>query len=123
MTWVSPPKKFAKTVEGDLNRHAKRLGIQILRSLTFVSPVDTGRFRNNWVVGIKRRNKETLGSTKSETKFAGAALQRGINVLKSYKTGSIFVSNNLPYAGRLNDGHSTQAPANFVQKAIAKVIK
>jgi formaldehyde-activating enzyme involved in methanogenesis len=32
------------------------------------------------------------------------------------------VSNNVPYINRLNEGHSAQAPAGFVQQAVAKAV-
>lgn len=34
---------------------------------------------------------------------------------------TIFISNNLPYIRRLNEGHSQQAPAGFVEDSIAAV--
>ena len=33
------------------------------------------------------------------------------------------ITNNLPYINRLNNGHSKQSPANFVEKAIALAIQ
>ncbi len=37
-----------------------------------------------------------------------------------YRGGRLFLSNNVPYISRLNDGSSGQAPAGFVQAAIAR---
>ena len=34
----------------------------------------------------------------------------------------MFVSNNVKYITRLNDGYSRQAPAGFVQSAIRKAV-
>jgi hypothetical protein len=37
--------------------------------------------------------------------------------------GEVHVSNAVPYVQSLNDGHSQQAPAGFVQAAIAKAVE
>lgn len=34
------------------------------------------------------------------------------------KNAEIYLSNSLPYIGALNDGHSKQAPADFVRLAV-----
>lgn len=121
MTWTNPPSNFKKTVRGDLNKTAVRVGLKILRILTVISPVNTGRFKANWIVGIKTR----LTSTSEDTdKGGGPTLAKGSAKMKGKKLGdNIYITNNLPYAKALNDGHSTQAPANFVQSAIRRVLR
>ena len=32
-----------------------------------------------------------------------------------------YITNNVPYINKLNDGHSSQAPAHFVEAAIDQV--
>lgn len=121
MTWVNPPSNFTKTVSADQERAAKRLALKILRNLVLESPKDTGRFVNNWLVGLGGRKVSTLqGTDPARTK----SFQRGSAAIKRYKRWvAIWISNNLPYAQRLNDGWSDQAPANFVQKAIERALK
>ena len=36
--------------------------------------------------------------------------------------GKAFISNNVPYIRRLNDGHSKQAPVGFIQRAVRKAV-
>ena len=51
--------------------------------------------------------------------------QQGIAEVATQYTldqGSVFVSNNVPYILKLNDGHSQQAPAGFIQTAIHKAV-
>ena len=120
MTWTIPPTKFTDKVRKDSEGGATRIALKLLRSLIFSSPVDTGRFRGNWVVGLKKRNTSYTSGPVSGV----PNLSAGQSELKKHKNGdSIFISNNLPYAKRLNDGWSQQAPANFVQRAIARVTK
>lgn len=121
MSWKNPPTRFKKTLEGDVDKLTQRVALKLLRELVVISPVDTGRFVGNWVVGIGRRN---TAKSVSADPGRSIALRRGAQVIKRHRgPRSIFLSNNLPYAARLNEGWSQQAPANFVEKAIAKVTK
>ncbi len=119
MSWKNKPTNFTKTVEKDASDFTTRVGFKVLRQLTITSPKDSGRFIGNWLVGLITKKHSILDRTDpTRTK----ALASGKSVMKRHKFGqSIFISNNLPYASKLNDGHSGQAPANFVQRAIKKV--
>ena len=58
------------------------------------------------------------GSTAQENaKAATLAAVAKIAHFDIDKHKSIHITNNLPYIGSLNDGHSKQAPAGFVQMA------
>ncbi|MCP4256815.1 MAG: hypothetical protein GY774_04710 [Planctomycetes bacterium] len=121
MTWVKPLTTFTKVVEKDIQRKSKRLALQLLRGLIMASPKDTGRFINNWIVGLGRKDSTTLQSVDPGRTRAYA---RGLKQLKSMKKlTSVWLSNNLPYADKLNQGHSGQAPLNFVEREIKKVRK
>ncbi len=55
--------------------------------------------------------------------WLGASAAETINqaraVLATKKPGQkIYITNNLPYIRRLNDGYSKQAPAGFVERAV-----
>lgn len=122
MGWVNKPTRFARTVDKDIERTTKRTALQLLRELIFISPVDTGRFVANWVTGLGRPDLKTTRATDRSRSVTVSREQPKIRRFKS-RLRSIWLSNNLPYAARLNEGWSDQAPANFVQKAIAKVTK
>ena len=58
------------------------------------------------------------GSTAEANAFA--AVQVAEAIIAGFdldKNQSIHITNNLPYIGRLNDGHSAQAPKDFVRIA------
>jgi hypothetical protein len=115
------------------------------------TPVDTGWARANWVprigqpwetaVGerpIVAGEKEELDAElglgihpfdgKSGQKFIGTLdfgpQNDGVQALTGYRIrmGNIFITNNVPYIGWLNEGSSKQAPAGFVQAAIVKAL-
>jgi hypothetical protein len=108
---------------------ARAVAIQCLRGFMERSPVDTGRFRGNWMIGIDSMNPDTMGEG---DKFPGRKPHSGevyanpigarINDIRATPNGAvIWITNSLPYAKPLNMGHSTQAPAHFVEIETAKV--
>ncbi len=116
-----------KTVVEQLKIHIelqeKRLARKIMELLPPATPKDTTFASLNWVPSIGQPFEGTAG-TKAEALeriLDTATQQSGIAKLASYKLiqGRIFITNNVPYISRLNDGHSGQAPIGFVQKVVA----
>jgi hypothetical protein len=81
-----------------------------------------GHARRNWQVDIGKSNGDEIGGVDPS---GGRALSLGRTVIKTFKRigRSIFIFNNAPYIGRLNDGHSTQAPRMFVERAVAAGVR
>lgn len=111
-------RNFSKLLEraGDkAELVVRKVAQDFVASFVLKSPVDTGRFRANWNTGIGSMNLSTSISTDS-----GAEL-RASSILPSYKAGdTIYITNNLPYALRLEYGWSDQAPAGMVRTTIAE---
>lgn len=85
-----------------------------------MSPVDTGRFRGNWQVEIGRDPTAELpdkDKSGNPTKEKGTATVKGCPPFQP-----VYIANNLPYGPTLNDGHSKQAPAGFVEIAVDQVV-
>lgn len=116
---------LAGLVSENAAKYVRASAIVIDREVVMTTPVDTGRARSNWLV--------SLGSPKSGTREpyapgdsgnsgpANAALQMqdAAATIGQYRIGqTIFITNNLPYIQRLNDGWSAQAPAGFVEQAV-----
>ena len=53
-------------------------------------------------------------------RIASAQRAAGVTQVLSYQLGqgSIYITNNVPYIDRLNNGWSQQSPAGFVDKAV-----
>jgi hypothetical protein len=82
------------------------------------SPVDTGRFRVSWQVG----ENAAPGGEKPAGTYSGIPRIERIGYQQE-KPGNVYsVHNNLPYAEKLANGSSRQAPAGWVQ-GIAKDIQ
>lgn len=87
------------------------------------TPVDTGWARGNWIPSIGRPTDEPVGSPDNvapalDAQASGEAAVLGYRLSR----GKVFVSNNVPYINRLNEGHSPQQQPGFVQRAIRKAV-
>lgn len=79
-----------------------------------------GRFRGNWMLSVSFPSKATTEAIRgvSETIDAGSA------ALDGFESGpSIFIMNNLPYALRLENGWSSQAPLGMVAVTVVEFEK
>ncbi|AUG84595.1 putative tail protein [Escherichia phage B2] len=80
-----------------------------------------GRFRGNWQVTFDR---PAVGAIDRVDKAGTATLAAGREVLAHYDSGeygSIWFTNNVPYAKRLEYGWSKQAPAGIVRVVAAEI--
>lgn len=91
------------------------------------TPVDLGWARANWVpkIGSPFQGDATDDPSTADVSAARARQSAGEAEILSYRLGqgAVFVSNNVPYIQRLNNGHSKQSPAGFVEAAIDKAVK
>lgn len=91
------------------------------------TPVDTGWARANWVPNISSPIDKVAGSREAAEKgsLPGDQASGLAKVATSYKlaTGNkIYITNNVPYILRLDQGHSRQAPSGFIRRAIKKAV-
>lgn len=88
------------------------------------TPVDTGWARANWIPSLGGEPASTPSGSRTSVATAEAALQAGKGSLLGYKlfNGPVFITNNVPYILKLNEGTSDQAPKGFVQAAITAAV-
>ena len=81
------------------------------------SPVKSGQFKNNWKGSVGAI--DTDASAEADT--SGAVSKASIEAaLENWKPGeTVFVSNSLPYARRIETGWSGAAPAGVVAVTMA----
>lgn len=106
--------KRAKEIEDGVTKAVREAALAIDRRVIFSTPVDTGRARANWRAAVGGPFVKELNSTN-----AGEALSQAQAAVAGSKPGqAIYISNNVPYITRLNEGSSAQAPAGFVEDAL-----
>jgi hypothetical protein len=105
---------YQKKVVQRLERTVRQVGLIVFGEIVSNTPVDTGRARGNWNIDLNAPDlsNENAPNPSGDTSKAAP-------LVASYKLDDkIFIANNLPYIRRLDEGHSTQAPAGFVDAAI-----
>lgn len=100
----------------------KKAALEALTRVILRSPVDTGRFRGNWNVALENAD---LSTSKSVDKSGQETISRGTAFINAVEikggTTTIVISNNLPYAKPLEEGHSKQAPHGMVALTIQEL--
>ena len=106
-------------LEREVANAAKALILEIDRNLRRPpsrggTPVDTGHARASWVPSVGAPSSALPDGTSSADHDAGVA-----KVLAyALGQGALWLANNAPYVNALNYGHSKQAPAGFIERAI-----
>ena len=118
---------FGKFSEQQVDKLLRVVVLETDLELKMQSPVDTGRFRMSWVVGENTTGSydagpqsKSMGAFKDQTsppQSPTPGLAVGINYSPgSERVGNSYhIHNTLPYAERLGNGHSTQAPPGWVE--------
>lgn len=116
-----------------IDRLVRKVAIDLLKSVVYKSPVGDatlwqspppagyvgGRFRGNWQLGVNSNPSgelSTIDASGANTINLGMA-----NIPATNAAGNIYyITNNLPYAQRLENGWSSQAPAGMVSLTVAE---
>lgn len=108
----------AKVHEAEINFIRRRLAFGIYRRFIRVTPRDTGRAQLGWDL--------TIGTPSKRVQPAGDNLpkpDRSPNLSKAKLTQKIWLTNNVPYIGVLNQGHSRKAGKHFIQTSIKRELR
>lgn len=109
MTFARDVRRSHARVRRRTQLAIQKITIEAANIVILKSPVDTGRFRGNWNV--------TIGSIDYTTNDAldpsGDNFRRKAEfTISDFDVGQVlYISNNLPYARRLEFGYSDQAPS------------
>lgn len=118
MSFTLDVKAFCEKAKKNPETVMRAVSLKLFSAIIKSSPVDTGRFRGNW---------QTTGQTPANGLIAGFDLTGG----KAINSSATFINNasnwyqftltnNLPYAQRLEYGWSKQAPVGMVRVNIAR---
>lgn len=116
MSFESDLQAFADKAKGKMDTVVRKVTIEVGNSLVMMSPVDTGRFRGNWQHGVDVPNPLTTLATDKIGTPTMARLQSS-----AVGAGTVqYITNSLPYAVRLENGWSKQAPQGMVRITAAR---
>lgn len=113
---------FAKVqVPADGAKFFRMLALELLKGVVLDTPVDSGRAQGNWVLTL---NAPFAGWQKDGPfKTPGQIVSEGLSTLKGFKLGNIiFLTNNVPYIVRLEQGWSDQAPSGMLERNMNRLL-
>ena len=119
MSFTAQIGSFGERAAARVQTVRRAVVMKLFSSVILDTPVDTGRLRGNWQVSedapitseIDREDKTGAGPI-SEVERAAK---------ESDGDTPLFLSNNLPYAGRIEfEGHSSKAPEGMVRRNVAR---
>lgn len=109
-TWSIPLQQLADQVGLEVGVVARKVTLDLFRAIKLRSPVLTGRFRANWNVSYGVPNTATSKSTSPGR--IDAQINRSAKLPLG---GTIYMSNGLPYAEKLEYGYSRKAPRGMIR--------
>lgn len=105
--------RYIKTKKEHVPKLMRMFMFEFYRQITLSTPVDTGRARWGWNCSIGQPDM-TIPPEGKYTLDAGRAVETfTISAVTGKDT--LYVTNAVPYIGKLNEGWSGQAPARFVE--------
>ncbi|AJO79378.1 phage protein [Pseudomonas sp. MRSN 12121] len=117
--WSTSPTLFADQIEQDMAQRVRVIAMAMLNKIVLRSPVDTGRFRGNNILSI---GSPVYTASAEVDPGGGATIQRGLSVMSGLEPFTVvYIQNNLPYAERLENGWSDQAPGGVYELAFISV--
>lgn len=118
MSFALDVSKFVEKAKKNPEKVMRQVSIKLFSAIIKASPVDTGRFRMNWMAsGSAPASGVTDATDKSGNIATGNATSF---VLKAADWREFTLTNNLPYAQRLEYGWSQQAPAGVVRTNVSR---
>lgn len=118
MSFALDVSKFVEKAKKNPEKVMRQVSIKLFSAIIKASPVDTGRFRMNWMAsGGTPASGTTDATDKSGNTASGNATSF---VLKAADWHEFTLTNNLPYAQRLEYGWSQQAPQGMVRTNVSR---
>lgn len=117
-SFKSQLRAFEEKTVRKFNLLLRKVSLDAFSEVIDMSPVDRGRFRGNWQVAIGSVPSGTIEAVDPQGTVVKAKVA---GVTAGLKAGDvIYMVNNLPYARRLEDGYSQQAPAGMVRLTVQR---
>lgn len=118
MSFALDVSKFVEKAKKNPEKVMRQVSIKLFSAIIKASPVDTGRFRMNWMAS---GGNPAAGTTDATDKSGNIATGNATSfVLKAADWREFTLTNNLPYAQRLEYGWSQQAPAGVVRTNVSR---
>lgn len=115
--WTRAPFLFADDVMKDAHKLQRGMAITVLNNLQLLSPVLSGRYRANHTVSFGSPDYRY-----TENKDGMSLAFSAITGMEANALPVVYIQNNLPYAERLENGWSKQAPSGIYSLAYEAMV-
>jgi len=117
--------KIAQQVDRGSLQLMKTVTERVVTEVAVATPIDTGQAQLNWKTTIGRPDGTftQIPRTAHVDGAAASIIVARLAVDRIRQGDTVYVSNNAPYIGVLNQGYSPQAPSGYVLNAIAKAVQ
>lgn len=116
MSFSADISRWVQKAEGNMDAVVRQAVVLASQSIVSMSPVDTGRFRANWNYSVGAPDEST---SLWVDPTGGRTIRKIIAQSRSAKAGHVYyLTNALPYAQRLENGWSKQAPQGMVKLTV-----
>lgn len=106
---------FAKKMDESVEEVVQRLALMVWQGVVSRTPVDTGRARASWRVGVGEINRSTEPDGEDKYSFPSKP------TFGQAEYAIYYITNSLPYISALENGHSAQRPGGMVKVTLADV--
>lgn len=119
MTWRNKPSNFSLSLLSEADTLTKKITGEMLQQVITRSPVHTGAYRQNHRVSVGN-----VDTSYDPNDTGNDSLTKGIRTIQSVGgLGKVVhISNSLPYAVRLENGWSQQAPLGVYSLSFMSVV-
>ena len=119
MTWNNPPQNMTLQLLSEADTLTKKITGEMLQQVVVRSPVDTSAYRSNHRVSIG-----SVDTSSDVNDTSNDAITKGIRTIQAGGgLGKIVhISNSLPYAAKLENGYSQQAPQGVYSLSFLSVV-
>ncbi len=125
MSFDSEVKAYTKIALADANKTVKKVVQDVMVSTVNRTSVDTGKLKNSWYASFGAPIKAVSG--RSEDKSGQDSLESAERVTskinKSTMGESIFFTNSLPYAEKIELGGYARAPAGMMRISMLQAVR
>lgn len=109
-------RELSDLIEVDLRVIYRKTALDLFTRIVMLTPVDTGRARASWRVGIGAPDTSVAPEGQGGDAVGPAAAR--LNTVRVRDV--TYITNSLPYIEALENGHSRQAPNGMIRMALAE---
>lgn len=117
MSFKGDITKFSAKALNEADKEKRAICSALFRSVVMDTPVDSGRLRGNWQISP---NNPKRGTIERNDKGGGSTISAELRNLGKLAD-TVYMTNNLPYAQRIEYGYSKTHPAGMVRKNVARI--